>query len=316
MVKKVLVTGGKGYVGGRICEYLASRGDYTVVATSRNSNDTLGLRNVEIKAVDYYNDAFEPLLEGVDSIIHLAALNEVDCVKYPYEAIDFNIKMTLKWLRAAEKVGIRKFIYLSTIHVYDSSLAGEITEFARTTPIHPYSITHKAAEDYVLASRLTTNLDGISLRMSNSFGQPVSVSVNRWTLLVNDLCKNVVNTNELKLRSDGLQLRDFITLTDVVRAVKHFIDLEKSETQDGIFNLCSGQSMSVYDMTKKIAENFEVLFETVPTIKRLEPTDREIINSFFSVKKLNNSGFRLKGDIDQELKNMLIFCMKKFKYSN
>jgi UDP-glucose 4-epimerase len=316
MVKKILVTGGKGYVGGRICEYLASNGDYRVVATSRNSKDTLQLKNVEVKAVDYYNDDFETLLEDVDAIIHLAALNEIDCVKYPYEAIDFNVKMTLKWLNAAEKVGVRKFIYFSTIHVYGPGIIGEIKELERATPRHPYGITHKAAEDYVLASRLKTNLDAISLRMSNSFGQPVSTSVNRWTLLVNDLCKNVINTNELKLRSDGLQLRDFITLTDVVRAVKHFLDLEKSQTQDGLFNLCSGQSMSVYDMTKRIAENFEILFNIKPVIKRLEPTEREIINSYFSIEKLNNLGFSLKGNVDQELQNMLIFCMKNFKDQN
>ena len=312
-MKKILITGGKGYVGGRLCEHLALNTNHSIIVTSRDGKNTLGIKNVEVKAVDYYNDEFEPLLEGVDVVIHLAAFNEIDCLRYPFEAIDFNVKMTLKWLNASEKVGVSKFIYFSTIHVYGSGLRGEISELERTNPIHPYSITHRAAEDYILSSRLKTNMDAISLRMSNSFGRRLTASVNRWTLLVNDLCKNVVNTKELRLHSDGLQLRDFVSLTDVARAVNHFINLQKSDTQDGLFNLCSGQSISVYDMTEKIAENFELLYKCKPVIKRLDRVDREIIKYNFSVKKLISSGFSLERNIDQELQKTLIFCQKNFK---
>lgn len=312
-MRKILITGGKGYVGGRICEHLALSSDNIVVATSRNSEDTLQLKNVVIKAIDYQNDDFEPLLEGVDTVVHLASLNEIECLSHPFVAIDVNIKITYKWISAAEKAGVRKFIYFSTIHVYESGISGEITELERTLPTHPYGITHRAAEDYILRSRLTTNMDAIVLRMSNSFGRPASASVNRWTLLVNDLCKNVINTNELKLSSNGLQCRDFICLTDVVRAVEHVIELEKSDTQDGLFNLCSGHTISVYDMTNIIAENFELMYNIKPQIKRMKSGKVNIADFKYSIDKLTNTGFNVENKIDREIQDMLIFCQQNFK---
>lgn len=316
MVKKILITGGKGYVGGRLCEHLSKHRDYKIIVTSRSNKNTLNLPNVEIVAIDYEKDDFKDLLEGVDTLIHLAALNEIDCVKEPYKAIDFNVKMTLKWLKAAENKNIRKFIYFSTVHVYGPNLSEKITEESLTRPTHPYSITHKAAEDYVLASRSHTPIDTIVVRLSNSFGRPHDASVNRWTLLVNDLCKKVVNTNELVLKSDGQQQRDFIPLTDVVNAISFLIKRNKTETDDGLFNLCSGKSVSVYDMTKKIAENFEKLFKTKPKIIRPTPENKNIRSSIFSIKKLNDLGFYPSANVDKELQDMLLFCSNEFKVDN
>ena len=116
-------------------------------------------------------------------------MNELDSVKYIQKAISFNIGETVRLLEAAQRSGVRKFIYFSTAHVYGAPLIGDIHEDCVCRPIHPYSITHKSAEDFVLAARGRTDINAVVIRLSNSFGAPAYDTSNRWTLLVNDLCK-------------------------------------------------------------------------------------------------------------------------------
>jgi len=70
-------------------------------------------------------------------------------------------------------------------------------------PVHPYAITHHAAEDFVLAAHDEKRLMGYVIRLSNGFGAPAHAGVDRWTLLVNDLCRQAVQTRQLILRSAG-----------------------------------------------------------------------------------------------------------------
>lgn len=311
MVKKVLITGGTGYVGGRIARFLCDTGSYEVQVTTRRESAVTfpGIRNM---VVDAGKDDLVPLLEGVDTLIHLAAMNEIDCVADPYTAIDVNVTQTLKWLKAAEKAGVKQFIYFSTIHVC-GPLLGEIDEQVRTRPVHPYGITHKAAEDYVLAARATSSMDAICFRLSNSFGPPVTPDVNRWTLLVNDLCQQVARTGKMALQSDGTQERDFITLSDVVSAVQLVLSLDKKDTADGLFNLCSGLTLRVYRMAEKIAENTFSTLGFLPEINRPAPAGLDAPYQLrCSPDKLKALGWSPANDFDEELKAMLSFCNTHF----
>lgn len=176
MVKNVLITGGLGYVGGRIAQHLLDAGHYQITVTSRR-DVAPPLPGISLLKIDDAKETYDSYLEGIDVVIHLAAMNEIDCVKHPFQAIEVNVMQTLKWIKAAERASCSQFIYFSTIHVYGSPLIGHIDEAQPTRPTHPYSITHKAAEDYVLASRDRTSLDAIVLRLSNSFGRPLSTDI-------------------------------------------------------------------------------------------------------------------------------------------
>ena len=152
MVKNILITGGLGYVGGRLAVHLNQLPNHQVTVTSRKKIKS-PFDGVQIINPDYQKEDYNTYLDGIDTVVHLAALNEIDCVRFPYQAIDVNVSQTLKWLKAAENSGVKQFIYFSTVHVYGSPLTGTIDESRLPRPTHPYSITHKAAEDYVLASR-------------------------------------------------------------------------------------------------------------------------------------------------------------------
>jgi UDP-glucose 4-epimerase len=266
---KIVVSGGLGYVGGRLSKYLAEQG-HEVVALSRQANTLPSLSlpaGMTVQHPDWFATAPERL-KSFDTFIHLAALNEHDCVKFPEKAIEVNITHTLQWLDRAQRAGINQFIYFSTAHVYGKPLEGFYDEQTLTRPVHPYAITHKCAEDYVLSYRAEKGMNNIVIRLTNSFGGPAFPTAERWTLLVNDLCKSAVETGTMTLQSDGTQLRDFITLEDVCCATSHLLN---TESESGIYNLGSGNSTFIWDMAKHVQHRAELYLQKNISLSRKQP---------------------------------------------
>ena len=147
----------------------------------------------------------------------------MNAYRNPEEAIDINVKLTLKWLNWSKQHDVKKFIYFSTAHVYSKPLLGVFDEESMTTPSHPYSITHKSAEDYVLSYNKNYRLNSIVVRLTNSFGYPAYPTADRWTLFINDICKQVAENKEFKINSNPLQKRDFISLSTFVKLLKSLV---------------------------------------------------------------------------------------------
>jgi len=250
-------------------------------------------------------------MADVDWVVHLAAMNENDCVVDPGKAIAVNTVGAFNVLQAAIGAGIERFIYFSTAHVYAAPLVGDIDEKKIPRPIHPYAYTHHAAEDYVLAAHDQKKITGIVVRLSNGFGAPTHPEVDRWTLLANDLCRQAVSNHKMALRSSGLQLRDFITLQDVGRAVSHLLELSRDKCGDGLFNLGGDNSLSVWEMTQRIAQRCLVTLGYLPALERPEPRADERVDELqFDSGKLKKTGFALQGNLDREIDDTLLICSK------
>jgi UDP-glucose 4-epimerase len=315
-MKRILITGGMGYVGGRIARYLSDNTDHHVILADKIKTLDIPewLKKGEISYIDVLQeDTLIQACKDVDIIIHLAAMNEIDCSSNPEQALMVNGLGTLKLLQACEKNKIKKFIYFSTAHVYGAPLAGNIDEKRIPRPIHPYSITHKIAEDYVLSYNDNKAFTGIVIRLSNSFGYPASGKINRWTLIVNDLCKQAVMEKKLVLKTSGIQKRDFITLKDVARAVDHLIDLEEKRIDNGIFNVGGENSQSIFDMARLISKRCSEVLGYHPDVIRPDPSKNETENDLiYSIEKLKSTGFILEKNINHEIDGMLQFCSLNF----
>jgi UDP-glucose 4-epimerase len=231
----------------------------------------------------------------------------------PGQALLINGLGALNLLEAAKGAGVERFIYLSTAHVYGAPLAGVITEASLPRPNHPYAITHKVAEDFILAAHDRQEMLGIALRLSNGFGAPASAHINRWTLIVNDLCRQAVTTGKLVLKSAGRQWRDFITLTDVIRSVKYFLNLPAAACQDGLFNLGGAYSLRIIDLARRIADRASRFLGFTPPIHRPEPGPTDSFPPLeYRVDKLKSTGFTLCRNIDEEIDATLRFCQEVF----
>lgn len=311
MSDKVLITGGFGYLGGRIACDVDCQASWQVRLGSRSaSNPPSWLPGVQTVPFDLSKpDGFAGALKEVRTVVHLAALNEVESLKFPERAVEINTLGTLRLLNAAIHAGVERFIYFSTAHVYGAPLAGHITEASLPRPVHPYAITHHAAEEFVLAAHDKGSIQGIVLRLSNGFGAPTHSEVDRWMLLVNDLCMQALRDRKLVLLSSGIQQRDFITLHDVGRVVSHFLNLSQEGLADGLFNVGGESSMTVLAMAERIIRCCQETLGYAPTLVRPQPSANEVgLELNYDINKLKNTGFILCGNMDEEIKQTLKVC--------
>jgi UDP-glucose 4-epimerase len=311
---KVLVTGGRGYVGGRLCEFLAGQGSVEVICASRNVHSS-DQERVRMVVADWESEtSLQKICAGVDVIVHLAAMNAADCIANPVGALAMNGVATVRLLQAARSAGVRRFIYLSTAHVYSGSLTGTITEDTWPFPVHPYATSHRAAEDAVLAAEQQGWIEGIVLRMSNAFGKPVHQDVNCWDLLFNDLCRQVVTQGEIVLRSSGLQRRDFIPMTDVSRAIFHTIMMPNAGFVLRLFNLGGNWSPTISEVADLVANRFELRFgKHIPIQRKTAGKGERTLPLDYRSDALYHTGFGLETDRISELDALLSFCEQIFK---
>jgi UDP-glucose 4-epimerase len=249
----------------------------------------------------------------MDTVIHFAALNEIDSARDPDRALIVNGLGTQKLVRSAVFEGVERFIYFSTAHIYGAPLEGVITEESLPRPVHPYAITHRYAEDTVLAASRECCIRGIVIRLSNSIGAPINGNVDRWSLISNDLCRQAIINHELQLKSPGLQVRDFIALSDVARAVAHVISLDANRLGNGLFNLGGEQPLSILDLTLRIQERCTEKFHYTPPIIRPDPVlGEKSAQLTYAIEKLKATGFHLTGNLDDEIDATLQFCRNEF----
>lgn len=168
---RCLVTGATGYIGGRLSAFLSERG-YQVRCGSRRAIHDRG--NFAWVATDFDSkDSLAEACRNTDVIVHLAALNEIESAADPERSTLVNTINTQRLVAAARASDVPRFVYFSTVHVYGSPLKGEINEETCATPVHPYAISHKAAEDYLRYAASTSEIKCQIVRLTNSFGYPV-----------------------------------------------------------------------------------------------------------------------------------------------
>lgn len=316
---KVLITGGFGYLGGRLAQFLASQAGYELILGSRKQTESpLWLPQAKVVQTQWNSPVgLEQICAGVDAIVHLAGMNAGDCIADPIAALEFNAVVTARLLKAAVRQRVKRFIYLSTAHVYADPLAGVVTEEACPVSLHPYATSHRAGEDVVRAAHQRGEIDGMVIRLSNAYGAPAHKDANCWMLLVNDLCRQGVTTGQLVLRSAGLQRRDFVSLTDVCRAIAHLMGLSQEAVGDGIFNLGGTWTPTVMEMATLVANRCKVALGFHPEINRLDPARDEISQLLdYHIDKLKGTEFKLEGDHDAEIDATLMLCRQAFSKVN
>ncbi|KJU81317.1 3-beta hydroxysteroid dehydrogenase/isomerase family protein [Candidatus Magnetobacterium bavaricum] len=288
-----------------------------LIATHRSDKNTLPLWTKDFTVLTMSlldNDSVVNCLKdkGIDTIIHLAALNEIDSIRDVELAIKVNTLATYRLLQAAHIHNIKKFIYFSTFHVYDKS-APIITENTPTSSWHPYAATHRAAEDFVQYYKHCHNMKTLIFRLSNAFGYPMDKDINRWTLVFNDLCRQVVTTKKLTLKSSGQQHRDFISLHDVARSVHHFMFVMPDMWGDGIFNLGGNNNMSILEVAEMISRLYAERYGTSPPLilKGNHDSNTDTCTNFvYKIDKLLKTGFTLNSDVKIEIFKTMDICKR------
>lgn len=309
--RSILVTGARGYLGGRICRAIAATPGCLVVGASRRSAPPPGWQGGRFVRLDLSAGpaVIATALAGIDTLVHLASPGRAAIEADPLGALDATTRASVAVLEGAVAAGVRRFIDMSTAHVYGTPLAGRIDERSVPRPADPYAITHRAAEDFVLAAHRAGRIDGVVLRLSNAIGAPAWSDITQWGLIGNDLCRQAVTGGVLRLRS-GEPWRDFITVADVASAVVHMHNLPRAALGDGLFNLGGAMPLRVIDVADRVADRTAALFGRRPDI--VCPPGEPASPLEYKIDKILGTGFRLTGNLADELDATLRLCAESF----
>lgn len=301
-----VITGGFGYAGGRIARKLLEAGTSVRISTRRRTEDIPAWARDNVR----WGADLDNLSAGADCLIHLAAPNEIECAADPDASVAATVRLTENALRAARTAGVPRFIYMSTVHVY-GPMQGLIDENTAPDPQHPYAVAHLESEHAVQAA--ATDVDAIVLRLSNGYGAPADNGTDRWSLLVNDLCRQAIRDHRLQLSSNGLQQRDFLPLSDVADAIRHFMDAPHHPHGFRLFNLSSGRTMRVIDMAALIGSRAEAVLGVEIGLEAAEggppaSSEKLVVDN----RRLLETGFRPTADAGVEIDGMLKFCVELY----
>ena len=314
MKKTILITGGFGFLGGRLGQYLSE--NYNVILGSRSDQSKPNWLSIaKTLKIDWDDEtSLNDACNLVDIVIHASGLNAQECSSGPEKALLVNGVYTQNLVKAAINQSVKKFIYLSTAHVYSDSLLGVITEDTPTANTHPYATSHRAGEDVVRYAHVRNKIEGIVIRLSNSFGAPAHIGANCWMLLVNDLCVQAITTGDNILQSSETQIRDFITITDVCRSIEHIIKLPENKLSNGLFNVGGEWSPTILEVAQLVSNRLHVLTGKKIQIQAASlQMNQPIVDLNYVTEKINKTGFELTSNLNDEIDNLIRFCIKHYE---
>lgn len=307
-----LITGGLGYLGGRLAEHLTQKG-HRVRLTTRRPRETwpIWARNLDVQQVDVFDKtSWKNALHSIDFVFHLASPDVDMAAQDPISALRAGGEIAWGLLDVLaggdKKIPI---VNISTFHVYGPRVQGLMDETLSPRPVHPYAISHLFSEIVVNSFCDAGKVNGLNVRLSNTFGRPVSSDSAKWPLVFNDLCRQAVETNQLVLKSSGSQKRNFVTLEDTVRALLFLAGNQDGWPQDRIIHLGSSIQMSVREVAEFVARRSkEVLQKELVLVCRGSASETLISDFVFDVTRLKRAGFSWKNRIENEVDGTLTAC--------
>jgi NAD dependent epimerase/dehydratase len=250
--RRVLVTGGCGFIGSHLVEALLARGAHVVVLDAYNSTSSVGfLDGVEEPALEVrLGDVADPFLvrelsNGVDTIFHLAALIGIP---YSYVApahyVRTNIDGTLSVLEAARLEGVRRVVHTSTSETYGSAQFEPMNESHPLVAQSPYAATKIAADQLAASYFRSFDLPVTTLRPFNTYGPRQSMRAVLPTIMVQALFADEIVVGSLD------PVRDMNYVSDTTAA---FLAVGESDGVEGkLFNIGSGTGRTVAEMIDSV----------------------------------------------------------------
>ncbi|HQY17352.1 MAG: NAD(P)-dependent oxidoreductase [Chitinophagaceae bacterium] len=241
---KVLVTGGAGYIGSVLVRQLLEKG-YKVRALDslKFGGDALYEvmlnPNFEFIKGDIRNTKdVETALKDIDAVAHLAAIvGDPACKKYSDEAHETNWNGSVALFEAAEKAGIKKFVFASTCSNYGKMPDPDsfVTETSELRPVSLYAELKVKFEKYILEERKNSKMCATSLRFSTVYGFSPRI---RFDLTVNEFTRNATINGEQEIW--GAQFwRPYCHVEDLARAVIVVLETDNAKVKSEVFNVGS-----------------------------------------------------------------------------
>lgn len=307
-MKKILVTGGAGFIGSNFIRYMLKKHrDYKVLNLDKltYAGNLDNLKDIEdnpnyrfihgdICDVNLVNDIVK---SNVDIIINFAAETHVDrSIEDPSEFMRTDFQGVYVLLEAARKYNISKFIQISTDEVYGTAYEGFFKEEDNLKPRNPYSVGKLAGERLAYSYFATHNVPVVITRASNNFGQ-YQYPEKFIPLFVT----NALEGKPLPLYGDGSQIRDWIYVIDHCKAIEML--LEKGEVGE-VYNIATGNIITNIEIAKRIVNILGISKSMIKSVTDRPGHDIRYALDFNKIQKL---GWEPSGDFEDNFKKTVMW---------
>ena len=311
--KKILITGGNGFLAGRCIEYFIQK-NYNVLISSRNYKEYPN-RSC-IKFYELKNNNYEPIfnqIKNIDYVVHTAGLDQHKCLNNKSLAFKINVQNTIDLVNLSKLNQVKAFIFISTIHVYSFPLKGILNEETNTINKLPYADFKIRAEKAIKKISKDSNTKFIVLRLSNCFGRPAFKVSNSWNLFINDICKQAIMNSKIRINTSGEQQRNFISITELCIIIDKLFqkNINKKFQNFEIFNFGSKKNYSLIDVAKIIQLECFKLFKKSINIERSKKREKKY-NFNFNINKISKIGYIYNDYFYKEIRDLLKFYKKNF----
>lgn len=293
-MKKILITGGAGFIGSNLTEYFLEKG-YEVIcldnfATGHRRNIEPFLTNPKYRLIEGDIRDFETCLmaaQGVDYVLHEAALGSVPrSIKDPQTSNEVNVSGFLNMLVAARDANVKRFVYAASSSTYGDSQALPKVEDVIGRPLSPYAITKYVNELYADVFSKTYGMECIGLRYFNVFGRrqdPNGV----YAAVIPLFVKQFISGQSPKINGVGDYSRDFTYIDNVIQMNELAMLTENQEGINTVYNTAVGERTTLNDLVlclKKLLSNYD---EKIANIEIIYGPHRQgdIPHSLASIEK-------------------------------
>jgi len=285
--KRILVTGGAGFIGSHIADALVSDNEVVIL----DDLSTGSLDNVPSEAEFVEGDvrdreAMSSVMEGVDIVFHHAAIVSVEqSVEDPELTHDVTTRATLQLLEFARRESAR-VILASSAAVYGQPESVPITETDQTEPTSPYGLAKLHADQYVRLYAELYNVEAIPLRYFNVYGPRQTAG--DYSGVISIFLEQAQAGGPITVHGDGTQTRDFVHVSDVVQANL----LAATEGTPGTaYNIGTGETISILELAETIRE--AVATEVPIRIEHIDKREGDIDESQAAIGRATDDlGFR------------------------
>ena len=252
MQKKILVTGGCGFIGANLVPKLIEHGSEVKVLDNFSKGRSSNLQNVDAEIVEgdiRGINTVQKALNGIDIVIHLAAYGSViESIKDPFENFDINVRGTLVVLQACINSNVQKIVFSSTGGALIGNATPPVNENSVPKPISPYGASKLCCEAYCNAFANSYELQTVMLRFANIYGPYSAHKLGASTAFI----KNIISNTPIKIYGDGTATRDYLYVQDLCKGIHMAVeqDLPPATT----LHLASGIETSVIDLAHLIIE--------------------------------------------------------------
>ena len=250
-MKKVLITGGAGFIGNHVAQVLLKQGLEVKIYDLKPSS----LSKVESVQGDILDEVqLEQAAYGCDAIVHLAAQISVPrSIENPEETYNINVTGTQNVIACAEKMGIQRVLLASSAAVYGDATAIPLKEEAIGTLLSPYATSKYDNEHQVVLAR-ERGLEAVALRFFNVYG-PNQSTRGAYAAVIPKVIETITSGQRPVIFGDGQQTRDFVHVQDVAMGIFKLLGIDWNKVHSHVYNVATQQQISILELIEAVNLN-------------------------------------------------------------